>query len=69
MNKSSEMSRRVFGRQLAVELPEKKLAKVAGGDAPVETDTFSTCDGTVTHDPRSGRDCTGTTDDVAFPPI
>ena len=69
MNKNSESPRRVLGRQLAVELPEKKLAQVAGGDVPVETDAFSTCDGTVTHDPRSGRDCSGNSDDIAFQPI
>ena len=69
MNKNQTKSTRVFGRRVAVVLPESRLARIGGGDKPVETQSFSTCDGTVTHDPRAGRDCTGNTDDVAFPPI
>ena len=69
MNKGQTKYHRVLGRQVAVELPEEGLAQVGGeGRRPV-TKAFSTCDGTVTHDARTGRDCTGATDAIGGLPV
>jgi hypothetical protein len=74
MNKGKPQVRRAFGRQLAAELPEHGLARIAAGvsiggggdDDPMNA--FSTCDGgVVTHNPWAPKDCTGTADDVGGP--
>lgn len=65
--KKGQKHRRVFARQVAAEVPENGLTRIGGANEEL---AFSTCDGgTLTHDPRSGRDCTGTPDDIGFPPV
>lgn len=74
MNKDQKKSRRVLARQVAVELPDEGLAQVTAGEKGSTTSgpivsAFRTCDGTLTRDPRTGRDCTGQTDDIGFPEV
>lgn len=66
MNKDEKTQRRVFGRQVAVELPENDLESVDGGRHALHK--WTTCSGgDITHNPRTtSRDCTGTPDDYAF---
>ncbi|HEX4494310.1 MAG TPA: hypothetical protein VIE43_01465 [Thermoanaerobaculia bacterium] len=69
MKKEEVKHRRVLGHQVAVELPDEELFNVDGKGRKPVAKSFSTCDGTVTHHPANGRDCSGQTDDIGGLPI
>ena len=59
MNKEKTMYRRVFARQVAVELPANDLAMATGGDGPVMTEA-TTCENlALARKPLTARELTG----------